>query len=356
MKDDYLWDGSGEPDPEIQKLEAALGRYRHNQPAPAFDRLREIRPVEQRRAFFSLRWLPQLGAVAVIVLLAAAVFLVLRSRPSGNAGPSWDVARLEGTPRVGWHAIGDKSGPGKLGIGQTLVTDNFSRATITLDETGRVEVDPSSRLRLVTNGPGRKRLSLERGTIHATIWAQPGQFVVDTPSAVAVDLGCVYTLHVDDSGAVLLRTTMGWVGFKLKDHESFIPAGAVCATRPKIGPGTPYLEDASPSFRDALSKFDFVATTPPERNALLGIILTDAQEEDALTLWHLLSRVSDADRPGVYDRLAALAPPPEEVTREGILRLDQKMLDSWWNSFGYGDVFLWRTFERDWTQSPPTAK
>ena len=64
MKDDYLWDGSGEPDPEIQKLEAALGRYRHNQPAPAFDRLREIRPVEQRRAFFSLRWLPQLGAVA----------------------------------------------------------------------------------------------------------------------------------------------------------------------------------------------------------------------------------------------------------------------------------------------------
>ena len=173
MKDDYLWDGSGEPDPEVQKLEAALGRYRHNQPAPAFDRLREIRPVEQRRAFFSLRWSHQLGAVVVIALLAAAVFLVLRSRPPGNAGPSWDVARLEGTPRVGWHAIGEKSGPGKLGIGQTLVTDNFSRATITLDETGRVEVDASSRLRVVTNGPDRKRLSLERGTIHATIWAPP---------------------------------------------------------------------------------------------------------------------------------------------------------------------------------------
>ncbi|PYT58322.1 MAG: hypothetical protein DMG35_18025, partial [Acidobacteria bacterium] len=256
----------------------------------------------------------------------------------------------------GWHAMGAATGPAKLAVGQTLVTDSSSRASITLDETGRIEIDPSSRLRLLASGPGRKRLSLERGTIHATIWAPPGQFVVDTPSAVAVDLGCVYTLHVDDSGAGLLRTTMGWVGFKLNGHESFIPAGAVCATRPKTGPGTPYLEDASPSFRDALSKFDFVATTPAERNALLGIILTDAQEEDALTLWHLLSRVSDADRPGVYDRLAALAPPPEEVTREGILRLDQKMLDSWWNSFGYGDVFLWRTFERDWTQSPPTAK
>jgi len=143
MKDDYLWDGSGEPDPEVQKLEAALGRYRHNQPAPAFDRLREIRPVEQRRAFFSLRWSHQLGAVVVIALLAAAVFLVLRSRPPGNAGPSWDVARLEGTPRVGWHAIGEKSGPGKLGIGQTLVTDNFSRATITLSDTAGMPASPS---------------------------------------------------------------------------------------------------------------------------------------------------------------------------------------------------------------------
>ncbi len=37
MKDDYLWDGSGEPDPEVQKLETALGRYRHNKPAPAFE-------------------------------------------------------------------------------------------------------------------------------------------------------------------------------------------------------------------------------------------------------------------------------------------------------------------------------
>src|SRR5438445_4909161 len=356
MNDDYLWDGSGKPDPEVQKLEEALGRYRQNQPAPKCDEIAQTHKAKRPRNFFNWRWEFRLGAVAASLLLAMTVLLFMRQRLRGNPGPSWDVVRLEGAPRVGWHSLDEKSGPGKLGIGQTLVTDSTSRASITLDETGRVEVDPSSRLRLVTNGPGRKRLSLERGTIHATIWAQPGQFVVDTPSAVAVDLGCVYTLHVDDSGAGLLRTTMGWVGFKLKDHESFIPAGAVCATRPKIGPGTPYLEDVSPSFRDALSKFDFVTTTPAERNALLGIILTDAQEEDALTLWHLLSRVSDADRPGVYDRLAALAPPPEEVTREGILRLDQKMLDSWWNSFGYGDVFLWRTFERDWTQSPPTAK
>jgi hypothetical protein len=271
---------------------------------------------------------------------------------AGEPGLTWDVARLEGAPRVGSKAIRGNSGVGKLGVGQTLVTDDSSRAAITFDKTGRVEVDRSSRLRLVTSGPGHKRLSLERGTIRATIWAPPGEFVVDTPSAVAVDLGCVYTLHVDDSGAGLLRTTMGWVGFKLNGHESFIPAGAVCATRPKIGPGTPYFEDSTPGFRDALSRFDFGANTPAERNALLGIILADARKNDALTLWHLLSRVGDADRPSVYDRLVALAPAPPGVTRQGILRLDRQMLDSWWNSLGFGDIYLWRTYEHDWSQYP----
>jgi hypothetical protein len=116
------------------------------------------------------------------------------------------------------------------------------------------------------------------------------------------------------------------------------------------------MEDASASFRDALSRFDFEPHTPAGRNTLLGILLVDARKDDALTLWHLLSRVSDADRPGLYDRLASLAPPPEGVTREGILRLDRQMLDNWWTSFGFGDIHLWRTYERDWSQHRSDAK
>src|SRR5260370_30674614 len=285
MEDDYLWDGSGEPDPEIQKLETALGRYRHRQPTPAFDQLAQIPQVKVRKRFFNLRFSLQLAAVAATLVIAATVFYFLRRpNPGIDSGPTWDVARLAGAPKIGWKAIGADSGVAKLGVGQTLVTDSSSRASITLDETGRVEVEAGSRLRLVANGPGRKRLSLERGTIHATIWAPPGEFVVDTPSAVAVDLGCVYTLHVADSAAGRLRTTIAWVGFKLNGHESFIPAGAICQTRPKVGPGTPYFEDASASFRDALSRFDFESTTPAERNALLGILLTDAGRKGTLTL------------------------------------------------------------------------
>ena len=34
----------------------------------------------------------------------------------------------------------------------------------------------------------------------ARIWAPPRLFYVNTPSAVAEDLGCAYTLEVDDLG------------------------------------------------------------------------------------------------------------------------------------------------------------
>jgi hypothetical protein len=350
MKEGYLWDGSGEPDPEVQKLESLLRRYRHDQPAPAFDPLAQEQPRPRGWRFLAFRFSFPLAAAAAVVLMSITTFLVLRAKQANSRGPAWEIARIAGAPRVGWHVLSANSETAKLKVGQTLVTDNSSRASITLEETGRIEVDPQSRLRVIASRPGHERLSLERGTIHATIWAPPGEFVVDTPSAVAVDLGCVYTLQVDDSGAGLLRTTMGWVGFKLNGHESFIPAGAVCRTRPQIGPGTPYFEDASPAFRDRLTKFDFAKVTPEERQALLEMLLTDARKQDALTLWHLLSRVSDRERPNVYDRLAALAPPPKDVTREGVLRLDQKMLDSWWNSLGYGDVYLWHMYERTWSE------
>ena len=52
----------------------------------------------------------------------------------------------------------------------------------------------------------------------------------------------------------------------------------------------------------------------------------------------------------MYDRLAALVPPPTGVTRGGVLGGDRQMLDLWWNRLGLGDTSLWRTFERSWPQ------
>jgi hypothetical protein len=58
-------------------------------------------------------------------------------------------------------------------------------------------------------------------------------------------------------------------------------------------------------------------------------VLASARTRDTLTLWHLLARSEGEGRERVYERLAALAAPPEGVTREGILGLDASMLQTW---------------------------
>jgi hypothetical protein len=348
---DYLWDGSGEPDPEIQRLEGLLGKFRHDSPAPVFPEIvRERRwNLFPRRFAWKRQLFPSLATtVAAVAAIAIVTVLVYRTEPAPTTVAGWNVSSVEGTPRVGRKTIGGKDGTNRLGIGQMLETDRQSRASLQADDTGQIEVDPSTRLRLLSMGSGLKRIALDRGTIHAYIWAPPGQFVVDTPSAVTVDLGCAYTLQVDDSGAGMVRTSLGWVGFKLNGHESFIPAGAACATRPKVGPGTPYFEDASAEFRAALTRFDFEDNTAQHRADDAAIVLREARKSDALTLWHLLARVDEGQRVLVYDRLSKLAPPPAGVTRDGILRLDQPMLDLWWNELGFDDISVWRHWERSW--------
>ena len=297
----------------------------------------------------ALRLFPALatGAVAVAAIVAVT-FLVYRTKPTPTTLAGWDVSEIQGAPRIGRETLRANEGTSRLGIGQMLETDSQSRASIQEDDTGKIQVDPSTRLRLLSMGSGLKRIALDRGTIHAYIWAPPGQFVVDTPSAVTVDLGCAYTLQVDDSGAGMVRTSLGWVGFKLNGHESFIPAGAACATRPKVGPGTPYFQDASAKFRSALTRFDFEDTTSQQRSQDVAIVLSEARNRDALTLWHLLARVDDEQRVLVYDRLSRFVPPPATVTKEGILRLDQPMLDLWWNELGFDDISVWRHWERSW--------
>lgn len=357
MNDIYLWDGSGEPDPEIQQLESALGRFRHDRPAPDFralDKTPQSFAPQPRLRFRFLGALASLAAAAVLAM--AAIHYSNSMRGIAISAPDWSVSTQAGIPRIGSKAIGVSGASAALQAGQTLETDSNSRATILDGATGEVDVDPDTRLRAIQSRSGTKRLSLERGTIHAQIWAPAGRFVVDTPSAVAVDLGCVYTLHVDDSGAGLLQTSFGWVGFKRDGRESFIPTGAACATHPATGPGTPYFEDASEKFREAVAQFDSSAATPSERSVALSTILTQARQRDALTLWHLLSRADESDRARVYDRLAAIVPAPEGVTRDGILHLDRAMLDRWWNQLGLGDIGLWRNWERNWPQASHAAK
>lgn len=334
MSDDYLWDGSGEPDPEIARLEKTLAGFRHRGEPPPF-----VAP-EPRRRGWAWSW-PRLATAAALLVIAAGVWM-FNIRPGGA---TWNVTVLEGRPKIGWfhpdHA-------GKLAVGQWLQTDSTSRAEIEIGSEGVVEVGPNSRLQLVAAQRNDHRLQLRRGLIHARIWAPPGLVTVDTPWASAIDLGCMYTLQVADDGSGLLRVESGWVAFSYDGRESFVPAGASAQTRPRLGPGTPYFDDADPRIPETLTRLDFETMSDDARDAALDAVLAAARPRDGLTLWHLLQRARPRERERVFERLAQLVPPGPSITREGVLRGDHKMFEAWWDQLDLQPLSWWRKWERSW--------
>lgn len=336
------------PDSLWREIESALGRESN---APA--------RVVSLRSPSSWRVQAAVAAVVLVVVSIGAVWFY-RNRPPGDVGPttgSWLVTRLHGAPKIGSESISSR---GRLTIGEWLETDGNSRAQIAVGTIGNVDIDENTRVRLLATQPTEHRLELARGKMSARIWAPPRLFFVDTPSAVAADLGCAYTLEVDDKGAGRLQVTSGWVALQAKERESIVPAEASCETELGTGPGTPYFNDSTKEFRDALRKVDF-DEDPARKAEALSSMLNESRPRDTLTLWHLLARVNADDRVRVYEKIESFSPPPAGVTREGVLKLDQQMLEQWrqslagawfsggtkgmpkkkgfpdWKSFKYGD-------------------
>lgn len=303
------------PDAIWASIEAALTSR-----DPSLDQRERLR----RSALPSWRW--ALAGMAALALFTVA-FLGVEYRRTHPPGERWVVVRIDGSPAISAKHF---RGTGKIAAGDWMETDSSSRAGIKVGDIGSVEVEPNTRIRLVTANPGEHRLALARGEIHAKISAPPRLFFVDTASGTAIDLGCEYALSTDEDGSGLLRVTKGWVSFQWKGLESLVPAGGSCRTRPHLGPGVPYFDDAPDALKQALDGVDLRKPGfEKSGNDSLSIILASARVRDTLTLWHLLSRVDSGDRERVYDRIAALTPVPAGVSREQALKLDPATLNRW---------------------------
>jgi hypothetical protein len=335
QRDEYLWDRSGEPDADVVRLESLLQRYRHRGELPA------LPPHSPARRRFAVHAAMQIVVTAAsLALVVAAAWFANAVRPSG-----WNVQSLAGAPTVAGTRI---DGPARLPIGESITTDASSRARVDVGSIGIVDIEPNSHVRLMVSRLGEHRMALDRGQIRALIWAPPRLFFVNTPSSTAIDLGCAYTLNVDDRGWGQILVESGWVAFQYEGRESFIPQNAMCATRPGVGPGTPCYTDAAPGIAEALTILDFSPTTDVSRAAALDTVLRLSRPKDALTLWHLLSRGTPAERERVYDRLASLVPAPKGVTRAAVLRGERKALDAWFNALNLDTIAWWRIWKQEW--------
>jgi len=252
-----------------EQLIDLLSVYRHRQTMPA---------VSRRR---SSKW--WLAAAAVFAATVAAMWPVYSAR--------W---------RIGLRL---------LRAGETIRMP----ARLRSGNIGYVDVAANTVLRY----DGGNRLTLERGTIHAKTISPPGIFIVDTPAARAVDLGCEYVLTVGEDGEGELRVLKGWVGLN-SWGQSLVPQGAKATIAPDGRLSPPLFEDAPPAFQQAILRGDLNAALPLARH------------KDALTLINLFRFATTEERLEIYDRLNELVPAPRDVPREAMRRWTMTTLDSWW--------------------------
>ncbi|MEA2165934.1 MAG: hypothetical protein QOK37_4061 [Thermoanaerobaculia bacterium] len=302
MKNDYLWDGSGDPEPsdaDIRKLEELLGRYRSAAPMPDFRRV----AVLQRR-----RWPMVAAAAAAIIAAVITSMFLLRPRAS-----EWRITAIEGMP-----SIPDRS----LRSGDVLRTDAASRIRIQSRSIGVIDVGRGSTVRLIESRKGRQRIALDVGVIHARTTSPPGVFVVDTPSARAIDLGCEYELSIAPGGRGELHVISGWVDLTRQWEQSLVPQGASAQVGPQGQISAPVFDDADPRFRVAVREF--------AQKHDLATILTLARKRDAFTLLNLFRLTTPDESTRLYDRLNELVPAPLPVRREAVRNWQPSATELWW--------------------------
>ena len=321
MSDDYLWDRSGPPDPDVQRLEELLSPLRHDAP------LDEVRVQRKRRR----PWL--VGGIAIVVAAAAVIVVVAWPRAHRSAcsgGTGFAFSGEGGTVSCGGTSVAK----GVLPVGGQLDT-GAHEASLSIADIGTAELGAHTRVRLERTDRERHQLALESGHMHARVNAPPRLFAVTTPHTSVVDLGCEYTIDIDDTGAGAISVRIGSVELATPSGALVVaPAGTHTRLFAGQQPGLPVGHSANDAVRSAVAAYE-----QGDPNAV-DALLAAAEDKDAITLI-ALAAVDDAHRAAVLARLVELSPPPDaEITVDTAMR-DPAKLATWRNDIVDVYIYTW---------------
>ena len=311
MSDDYLFDRSGPPDPEVEKLEKLLAPLKHDAPLDEVRMRRKLRPP----------WV-----VLGIALAAAAAIIIYIALPKGplacGSGAGFAFDGIGGDVSCNGASVAR----GVLPVGGRLDT-GANEAKLTIANIGKAQLGKQTRVRLERTDTERHQLALERGKLHAKVAAPPRLFAVTTKHTDVVDLGCEYEIEVDDRGAGNICVFTGLVELATKSGPTVVtPEGSCAAILEGQRPSLPYARDARPELVAAVRAYD--RGEPAAIEHLLAI----AQSRDGITLIALaaIHRREPAGR-AVLERLMELSPPPDaEISVDSAL-VDDDHFGMWRN-------------------------
>src|SRR5690242_13314216 len=129
MSEEYLWDRSGEPDPEVERLERVLSPFRYQGSGK----------MPQRAS--RTRWVAAIAALAAC--LAIAVWWAAGVNRTPPQKTAWQAVAKAGAPTLNGHAVETST---DIYTGQRIETDAASRVQVRSDFIGEVDLEPNSEM------------------------------------------------------------------------------------------------------------------------------------------------------------------------------------------------------------------
>ncbi len=286
--DEYLWDRSGDVDPDVARLESLLSPLRHDAP---------LRKPPRRRA-------PWIAGGVLLAAAAAAIAVWQWPRTGACAGAGFAFTGRGGAVACNGESIAS----GALPVGGTLDTGEHE-AELAIADIGTAQLGVATRVRLDRSAATGHQLYLERGSLHARVNAPPRLFEVATPSAQVTDLGCEYTLEVAADGAGQVSVQSGKIELATPRGVVVAPAGTHAAIYAGKQPGLPVVDGASPAFAAAVAAFEHDVIPSAWNGGSASELLARATEADAITVANLAVL---APEPAILARLAELFPVPPD--------------------------------------------
>lgn len=234
----------------------------------------------------------------------------------------WKVSNIKGNSLIGDVAM---SNIDSIKEGQYIMTNDSSRAELVIANMGRVIIEPNSKIIFVKGADGNNRISVEYGTIEANMKTDSKTFFVEMPSAVAMDMGGDYKLTIDSTGDGLVYVKSGKVEVQSDNRGAIVPAGNLVMTKRDLGVGTPFNENSSARFKNALMNIDFGKCG----GTCLNTLLNNAKQTDAVTLVSLISRVESQYKDEVYAKVANFVSPPKRIHSDSLPYFDEEKMNEW---------------------------
>ncbi len=222
---------------------------------------------------------------------------------------------------------GRRNQAGKLEKGESLRTEDSSKAVVYIPQTGRIELNSNSLIVLDEPRNRDNKVSLKNGSIKIISTAMEPYITIDLQDYSIRDIGGVFSIELNEDGNANIFVDFGMVEIFYKNRSFMLDEGYFCELKAGKKPGTPYRFDATDSLKTLVRIFDL---KNGDEN-LIDKIVEQANQSDALTLISLLPKVSQVKRQVLYQKIRNFFPPPDNVTSMGVITLDQGMIEEWWN-------------------------